>query len=60
MSENNARSYCYIDHANKKSEINSANPYLSWLNQNRRQRAKLEVKDEVAACSDEERSAVER
>lgn len=41
------RAYCYIDHANKKSEIDSVNHYLSRLNRNRRRRAELELHDEL-------------
>ena len=38
MSDNKRRPYCYVDHANKKSENYAANPYLFWLRQARRHR----------------------
>lgn len=48
MSDNKDRPYCYIDHANKKSENYAANPYLFWLNQTRRERGQGDLDDAVA------------
>ena len=36
MSEKPKTPYCYVDHANKKSENYAATPYLFWLKQVRR------------------------
>ena len=46
-------SYCYVDYANKQNEIHAGNPWLTWLNKNRRQRAKLNVESELARTPDD-------
>ena len=45
MSDDKQRPYCYVDHANKKSENYTANPYLSWLRQARRHPADVRPAD---------------
>ena len=53
MSNDKEKTYCYLDHANKKSENYAANPYLFWLNQVRRQRAERRDRREATeGCDD--------
>lgn len=46
MADTKDKTYCYLDHANKKSENFGANPYLFWLNQVRRERAESRARQE--------------
>ena len=46
MTDKTKKNYCYLDHANKKSENYAANPYLFWLKQVRRLRDKEAVEDD--------------
>lgn len=56
-SDGNERPYCYIDHANNQREMHSRNPYLAWLNQNRRQRARDDARREPALPEDDRKTA---
>ena len=38
MSDDGKKSYCYIDHANKKSEVYKSSPQLYRFNQKRKKR----------------------
>lgn len=48
MADKDGKTYCYLDHANKKSENFAANPYLFWLNQVRRERAETRERQQRA------------
>lgn len=38
MSDDSKKTYCYIDHANKKSEVYKSSPQLYRFNQKRKKR----------------------
>ena len=52
-----APAYCYVDHANKKSEIHTVNAYLSRLSRNLRQQASRELHDELEIANKDPQDA---